>query len=376
VVGWGLNPSLKGTMSGTGYFFTDEFYILIGGLGGLTAVFLVLRVLLPHILAKAAARFGIKQDLLQTLNRHVKRALALVYIIAALNLFATVPLIKKYAEPVLQYPILDLQTLRLSIASLVKGVVGFYLLLVMTKIVRTVIRMYLFYKSHGHDVVSTVDILVYNTALVLISMLSLSIIGIGWQVLLPLAGALGIGIGFGFRDIANNFVSGFVILTSRTVKRGDWITLGDNFGRIVDIGIRTTTIRTIDNIDIIIPNSHMISNELINWSYTDNVVRIHVPVGVAYSSDVAKVKNTLLEVAKKSEHVLDHPPPEARFLEFGDSSLNFELLVWVDLGKIRIPMVKSIINYAIWEAFRETGIQVPFPQRDVWFKNELKIEKG
>jgi small-conductance mechanosensitive channel len=160
------------------------------------------------------------------------------------------------------------------------------------------------------------------------------------------------------------------------VKRGDWITLGNNFGRIIDIGIRTSTIRTVDNIDIIIPNSHMISNELINWSYTDNIVRIHVPVGVAYSSDVTLVKETLLEVAKKSEHVLNYPQPEARFLEFGDSSLNFELLVWVDLAKIKIPLIKSIINYAVWDAFREKGIQVPFPQRDIWFRNGLKIERG
>jgi small-conductance mechanosensitive channel len=362
-------------MPGTEYFFTTEFYILAGTAGVVTVLFLLLRVAVPRVIAGTAGKFGIDPELIQTLNRYVRRLLALVYLIVALNLFAAVPLVGKYAQPVLQYPILDVQTLRLSLASLVRGLVGFYLLLVMTKILRTGIRMYLSFRSHGQDVVSTVDILVYNTALVIITMLSLSILGISWQLLLPLAGALGIGIGFGFRDIANNFVSGFVILTSRTVKRGDWITLGSSFGRIVDIGIRTSTIRTVDNIDIIIPNSHMISNELINWSYTDNIVRIHVPVGVSYSSDVAAVKETLLEVAKKSEHVLDHPLPEARFLEFGDSSLNFELLVWVDLAKIKIPLVKSIMNYAIWEAFRAKGIQVPFPQRDVWFKNELRIEK-
>jgi small-conductance mechanosensitive channel len=362
-------------MSGTEYFFSTEFYILAGTAGFLTVVFLILRVLVPRAISGAAGKFGIDADLVRLLNRYVRVLLALAYLIIVLNLLAAIPLAAKYAEPVLQYPILDVQTLRLSLASLVKGLVGFYVLLVMTKILRTTIRMYLFYKSHGRDVVSTVDILVYNTALVIITMLSLSIIGISWQLLLPIAGALGIGIGFGFRDIANNFVSGFVILTSRTVKRGDWITLGSNFGRIVDIGIRTSTIRTVDNIDIIIPNSHMISNELINWSYSDNIVRIHVPVGVAYSSDVALVKETLLEVAKKSEHVLDYPGPEARFLEFGDSSLNFELLVWVDLAKIKIPLLKSIINYAVWDAFREKGIQVPFPQRDVWFRNGLKIEK-
>jgi small-conductance mechanosensitive channel len=199
--------------------------------------------------------------------------------------------------------------------------------------------------------------------------------GISWKLLLPVAGALGIGIGFGVRDIANNFVSGFVVLTSRSVKRGDWITLGGNFGRVVDIGIRTSTLRTLDNIDIIIPNSHLISNELINWSYTDNIVRLHIPVGVSYSSDTNLVRETLLEVARGLEYVLADPAPEARFMAFGDNSLDFELLVWIDLRRIKIPLVKSIINYAIWNAFKEKGIQVPFPQREVWFGNAIKIEE-
>ena len=362
-------------MSEKVYIFSGDMYVLAGAVGALSVVFLILRVLMPRTIAAAAGKFGIDRDLVRTLNGYVRILLALAYIIILLNLLAAVPLVRKYAQPVLQYPILDVQTLRLSLSSLAKGLLGFYVLLIITKLLRTTIRIYLSFRSHGRDVVSTVDILIYNVALVIITLLSLSIIGISWQILLPISGALGIGIGFGFRDIANNFVSGFVLLTSRTVKRGDWITLGSNFGRIVDVGIRTSTIRTVDNIDIIIPNSHMISNELINWSYSDNIVRVHVPVGVSYSSDVALVKETLLEIAKKSEYALDHPAPEARFLEFGNSSLNFELLVWVDLTRIKIPLVKSIINYAIWDAFKEKGIQIPFPQRDIWFKNALPLLK-
>ncbi len=199
--------------------------------------------------------------------------------------------------------------------------------------------------------------------------------GISWKLLIPIAGALGIGIGFGIQDIVNNFISGFIILLTKTVKIGDWITLGDKFGKIVDIGIRTSTLRTLDNIDIIIPNSHLISNELINWSYTDNIVRIHIPVGVSYSSDVEKVKETLIQVAEETPFVYESPAPEARFIEFGDSSLNFELLVWINVKKIPIPLAKSELNYKIWNAFKEKGIEIPFPQRDVWFKNELIIKR-
>jgi small-conductance mechanosensitive channel len=356
-----------------GYFLATDFYMRLGAFGGVTLLYLLLRSTLPLLIGRITRRFGIEEKLIANLKRYVGTLLGIVYLIGILDLLFSVPVVRHYADPVLEYPILDVEALKLSLASLLKGAIAFYLLFVMTRILRNLVRIYLYYKSHGGDVVSTVDILVYNTALVIVIMLSLSVMGISWKVLLPVAGALGIGIGFGFRDIASNFISGFVVLTSRTVKRGDWITLGNNFGKIVDIGLRTSTIRTIDNIDVIIPNSHMIENELINWSYTDNIVRVHIPVGVAYSSDVVLVRDTLLDVAKKLEHILDYPQPEARFLEFGDSSLNFELLIWIDLSKIKMPLLKSITNYAIWDAFKEKGIEVPFPQRDVWFRNELKM---
>jgi len=356
------------------YGIPEELYVLISVIASVTVLFLIIRGLIPRLTARVQQRLNFEKSLVGDLNRHLRSVLSISYVIFILTYLETLPQIAKHAAPVLRYPILDVETLTLSLSSLLRGVLGFYLLLMMTKALRTFIRMYLTYKSGGKEFESTVDILVYNSALIVIILLSLSLMGISWKLLLPVAGALGIGIGFGVRDIANNFVSGFVILTSRSVKRGDWITLGDNFGRIVDIGIRTATLRTLDNIDIIIPNSHLISNELINWSYTDNIVRIHIPVGVSYGSDTHLVRETLLGVARDLEYVLSVPEPEARFMEFGNSSLNFELLVWVDLRKIKIPLLKSIVNYAIWDAFKEKGIQIPFPQRDIWFRNELKVE--
>jgi len=356
------------------YGIPEELYILISVIASVTVIFLIIRGVIPRLTARVQQRFHFEKNLVRDLNSHLRSVLSISYVVFILTYLATLPQIKMYADPVLSYRILDVETLTLSLSSLIRGLLGFYLLLMMTKALRTLIAMCLIHKSGGKEVESTVDILVYNSALVLIILLSLSLMGISWKLLLPVAGALGIGIGFGLRDIANNFVSGFVILTSRSVKRGDWITLGDNFGKIVDIGIRTSTLRTLDNIDIIIPNANLISNELINWSYTDNVVRIHIPVGVSYGSDTNLVRETLLGVAHGLEYVLAKPEPEARFMEFGDSSLNFELLVWIDLRQIKIPLIKSIINYAIWDAFKEKGIHVPFPQRDIWFRNELKVE--
>ena len=150
--------------------------------------------------------------------------------------------------------------------------------------------------------------------------------------------------------------------------------MGENSGKIIDIGVRTSTLKTLDNVDIIIPNSQLISQQLINWSYSDNNVRIHLPVGVSYSSDVNLVKETLLEVAKKAEFILSSPAPDAHFLAFGDSSLDFELLAWANMKRVSLPLAKSTLNFMIWNAFKEKGIQIPFPQSDVWFRNELKIE--
>lgn len=336
--------------------------------------YLLLKVFLPKFLLKATERLKTEAGLKNDLKAYISTFLDVIFFLLIFNLILSLPLIAKYVQPISEFSLLNAETLRITSASVVKGAIVFYLSLLVTKIIRKIIQIYLYYQSKGEDVVSTIDILVYNTALVVIILTTLSIIGISWKLLLPVAGALGIGLGFGLQDIANNFISGFVILMAKTVKRGDWITLGENFGKIEDIGIRTSTLRTIDNIDIIIPNSQIISNQLINWSYSDNIVRIHIPVGVSYSSDVNRVKDVLVEVARKSPDILNDRQIEARFLAFGDSSLDFELLGWIDIKKSAILAVKSNLNYMIWEAFKEKGIQIPFPQRDVWFRNELKVD--
>jgi small-conductance mechanosensitive channel len=358
------------------YFMNEHFFLYIGLFAGITLLYVLLRRILPGIIAGLFKRFHGQEALSDTLRRHLVTLLGILYVIFLVKLVLSVQFFSFYAKPILGYRIIDTESFSISLSSIITGIIVFYFLLVVTKILVTFLRMYLFHKEAESAIASNLDMIIYNLSLVIIVLIALSTMGLSWKVILPIAGGLGIGVGFGLRDIANNFISGFVILTTKSIKRGDWITLQDNFGKIVAIGIRTSTLRTLDNIDVIIPNSHLISNELINWSYTDNIVRIHIPVGVSYSSDANQVKETLLEIAHKYPHVRSNPEPEARFIEFGDSSINFELLAWVDITQIKIPQVKSEINYMIWETFKKRGIQIPFPQRDVWFKNELKIDKG
>jgi small-conductance mechanosensitive channel len=358
-------------------YITDKSFFLYAGLfvGG-TLLYLLLWRTLPKITARLLKAFHAQETLSNTLRRHIVRLLRILYIIFLLKVILSLRAFSIYAKPILGYHIIDTESFSLSLSSIITGIIVFYFLLVVTKILVTVLRMYLFHKESETAIASNLDMIIYNLSLILIVIITLSTMGLSWKLILPITGGLGIGVAFGLRDIANNFISGFVILTTKSIKRGDWITVKDNFGKIVAIGIRTSTLRTLDNIDIIIPNSHLITNELINWSYTDNIVRIHIPIGVSYSSDPNNISETLLEIARKHPYVRIDPEPEARFIEFGDSSLNFELLAWVDVTQIKIPKVKSEINYMIWNTFKEKGIQIPFPQRDVWFKNELKIDKG
>jgi small-conductance mechanosensitive channel len=357
-------------------YFNSQKFLIHTGVILLSVVFYIILLKLKPTFFKKLSEVVNRKKILKDIEQNTGTLLKVFLLLVVINVLLDVPFIEEYAKEILKKPILSTEALKISLFSFLKGLVVFYVLLLLTKLLRDSVRLYLIYKARGKEIVSSVDILIYNFSLLLIVLITLSVMGISWKLLIPIAGALGIGIGFGIQDIVNNFVSGFIILFSRTVKRGDWITLGDKFGRIVDIGIRTSTLRTLDNIDIIIPNSRLISGELINWSYTDNIVRLHIPVGVSYSSDVELVKNTLLDVADKSSAVLDSPPPEVRFIEFGDSSLNFELLVWIDIKKIPVPLAKSDINFEIWNAFKKNGIEIPFPQRDVWFKNELIIKKA
>lgn len=189
--------------------------------------------------------------------------------------------------------------------------------------------------------------------------------GIDLTALNILAGAVGIGLGFGLQNIANNFISGLIILFERPIKIGDRIEVGNVAGDVVSIGARSTTVITNDNISIIIPNSKFISENVTNWSYNDSRVRFKIPISVAYDSDVKLVEKLLLDVARENPDVLDTPAPGVRFLEFGDSGLQFELRAWSASLLHRQGKFLSAINFAILDKFREHDIEIPYPQRDI-----------
>ena len=180
--------------------------------------------------------------------------------------------------------------------------------------------------------------------------------------------ALSVGIGFGLQYIAADIASGFILLFERPVRVGDRITIGEDEGDVQSIKLRTTLIYTNDRIAIIVPNSRLVSQRVINWSYGDPRARIPIPISVAVSSDVNLVTETLLLAAKDVELVLTDPAPKVQFLKFGDYSLDFRLLVWTRQPS-RHRQIKSDINYRIERLFRERHIEIPYPTQEFLFKN-------
>ena len=197
----------------------------------------------------------------------------------------------------------------------------------------------------------------------------LQTVGIDLSTVTVLAGALGIGVGFGLQTITNNVVSGLILLFERPIKIGDRIEVGQVTGDVVNISVRATTVITNDNIAIIIPNSEFISSKVTNWSYTTRDVRFNFPVGVSYREDPEIVRKLLLEVADSHPGVLKDVKPDVLFQEFGDSSLNLILRVWTRAYTDRPGVLRSELNYAISRKFREHGIEIPYPQRDIHIKD-------
>jgi len=205
--------------------------------------------------------------------------------------------------------------------------------------------------------------------LILGLIIAMQTVGINLSTLAILAGALGVGIGFGLQNITNNFVSGIIILFERPIKVGDRIQVGDVNGDVINISMRSTTVVTNDNISVIVPNSEFISSTVVNWSHTDRNVRFNIPVGVSYKEDPEIVKKILLEVAEAEEGVLKKPIPDVLFDEYGNSSLNFKLRVWTSSYITTPGVLKSRLYFEIFKNFRVHNIEIPFPQRDIHIKN-------
>jgi small-conductance mechanosensitive channel len=199
-------------------------------------------------------------------------------------------------------------------------------------------------------------------------LLALLALGFEFTKLTIILSALGIGIGFGLQSIVNNLVSGLILLFERPVRVGDFIEVGTNWAEIKKIGLRATTVQTFDQADVIIPNADLVSTQVVNWTLSNRLVRLIIPVGVAYGSDVSLVMETLMASARENSKIAATPAPQVLFLSFGESSLDFELRVWVLDADNRL-VVSSELHQEIDRRFREANIEISFPQRDLHLRS-------
>lgn len=207
-------------------------------------------------------------------------------------------------------------------------------------------------------------------------LLAVSSMGINLTSLAVLSGAVGVGIGFGLQKIFSNLVSGVILLMDRSIKPGDTIEIGGVYGTIRSLHARYASVLTRDGKEYLIPNEQLITNEVINWTYSDSNVRLKIPVGIAYDSDVRKAMQLMEESAGKVARVLQNPKPAARLVGFGDSSVDLQIRIWIRDSDKGVVNVRSEVLLNIWDAFRAHGVEFPFPQQDVYIKSgsSLKLE--
>ncbi|MFP5491575.1 MAG: mechanosensitive ion channel family protein [Bacteriovoracia bacterium] len=217
--------------------------------------------------------------------------------------------------------------------------------------------------------------MIYTANFVLFFVISLSIAGIPLTVFTVVGGALAIGIGFGSQNIVNNFISGLILMAERPLKVGDVVEVDSITGTVLEIGTRATRIRTQENKIWIVPNSMFLEKAVLNWSNRTAVVRAEVDVGVAYGSDLEKVRNLALKVLQEMPFVEKSPQARVIFNEFGDNSLMFKLLFWADVDKVdSLMQCRSDIRFALEKVYREAQVEISYPQRDLHLRSSTPLE--
>jgi len=292
---------------------------------------------------------------------------AVAWIIAALNIFSLLQPTLAFLDSVA----IQLGEARISVLLLVKTVVLLALLL------RLALGASVLLEKRIKDVkglTPSIQVLLSKalkiTLLVTAVVATLSSLGIHLTAFAFFGGAIGVGIGFGLQKVVSNLVSGLILLLDRSIKPGDVIEVGQTYGRIQSLGARYVSVVTRDNTEYIIPNEDLITNRVINWSYTDKTVRLRIGVGVSYDSNVHEVMRLITEAAAKVDRVLEDPHPVCQLKDFGSSSIDMELRIWIKDPENGISNVSSNIRVAIWDSFKTHRVQIPFPQRDLHIRHE------
>ncbi|MCU0344270.1 MAG: mechanosensitive ion channel [Ignavibacteriaceae bacterium] len=340
----------------------------------LTATLALEAIILVFLQTKAAGSLNVVKNNPQKIEMTVSKVIKLVVIVWSLSIvltsFGVREIVLKWLTETFSSKI-TIGSFSFSLWNLVLFVISIWLAVIVARFVRFILE---------GDVLPRLN-LARGVPGAISAISSYLIVGFGILVAIMgsgidlnsfalIAGALGVGIGFGLQDIVKNFISGLILIFEHPIQVGDAVQVDELSGRVKQIGIRSSTIKTWDGAEVIVPNGNLISNKLINWTLSDQLRRIDIKVGVAYGTNVSLVMETLLECAKLNEKILPDPPAYVLFDNFGESSLDFELRCWTaDFGSW--VEIRSDIRVAIDQAFKEKKIEIPFPQRDIHLKSGI-----
>ncbi len=272
---------------------------------------------------------------------------------------------------------ITLGDLRISALLVIEGVISMAVLLwgalALSNLLERRIRAW-------HDLTPSVQVLLGKllkiTLLTIAFMVALNSVGIDLTALAVFSGAVGLGLGFGLQKVVSNLISGIILLLDKSIKPGDVIELGSTFGWIQSLGARYVSVVTRDGKEYLIPNEDLITQPVVNWSYSDQLVRMEATIGVAYSSDPHQVRKVAVEAAKKAERVLGEPAPVCHLASFGDSSIEFLLRFWIEDPEAGAANVTGQVLLQVWDAFKAEGIQFAYPHRQLVIPQPLRIESA
>ncbi len=349
-------------------FHLGENYISILGLIAFAALFtagLVLaRFLQSKFVRRLLSRFHLDTNFIAIVTTILSLAALVFFTVSAINA-AGIPLAWNAPLPGVKLSLLN-------IFLLVVLLVAVFWISSRTK--RFLFNRFLVNSGLNRSLQYAIAQIASNAVLVIGIIVVLENTGIHLAALTVFAGAVGVGVGFGLQNITSNFISGLVILAERPITIGDRVEVAGVAGQVQKIRARSTVVVTNDNISIIVPNSKFIDSAVTNWTFGDARVRFRVPVGVAYGSDIDKVCEVLVAVGKEHPKAVQDPAPSVFLKKFGDNSIDLELIVWSEEMSHRPSRFKSDLNFAIEKKFREAGIEIPFPQRDLYVRSgELRV---
>ncbi|MBN1847306.1 MAG: mechanosensitive ion channel [Deltaproteobacteria bacterium] len=341
-----------------------------------TAAFLLIILLyhtLSHRLREWRDHLDLSNDTALFLARALRSVLLYTTIVAAGIIILNLLGLLNPLQLILSFPIFHLGDASVSLWIIIKAV----LILLGFVVVSRLLEAFLDYKVYPAVGIEpgfgyALNTLFKYASLVIGFFISLNIVGISLRFLLVFAGAIGIGVGLGLQNTAANVISGFTIIFGGKIRKGDWIEVGGTLGSVTDIYLRATKVRTRDNIEYLIPNSDLISQTIVNYSLSSPMIRVDLPVGASYGSDPREVERIMLEVAKREPLVSKYKDPVVRFTEYADSSINFQLLFWIDVRNVPRRLVRSALYFAIFDEFKKAGIEIPFPQRDVHIRSKVQ----